>query len=275
MLSTCQAEGRLLPYNIGYSYFKAGDYAAAARWFDNYVASGDGLAREDAMNRRADCDFARRDYKAAVASYQKVMTEFFSPDNIYPYFQQAVAYGLSGDRRRKVSTLLHIEDATPGVPLYDEALYELGRAQMDLKNNNDAVRTFTRLRRNTKDNTYVARALIGLGMVHRNMSDYDAALESYKEVVSLMPNSEYAEEAMTAIESIYQSRREPEKFLEYVEQNSLAQSRSDADREKMYFNTAEQLYLAGNHQQAAVTLRKYLEDYPTWTDRPQVEFYQD
>ena len=268
-----QAEGRLLPYNIGYSYFKAGDYAAAARWFDNYVASGDGLAREDAMNRRADCDFARRDYKAAVASYQKVMTEFFSPDNIYPYFQQAVAYGLSGDRRRKVSTLLHIEDATPGVPLYDEALYELGRAQMDLKNNNDAVRTFTRLRRNTKDNTYVARALIGLGMVHRNMSDYDAALESYKEVVSLMPNSEYAEEAMSAIESIYQARREPEKFLEYVEQNSLAQSRSDADREKMYFNTAEQLYLAGNHQQAAVTLRKYLEDYPTGTDRPQAEFY--
>ena len=268
-----QAEGRLLPYNIGYSYFKAGDYAAAARWFDSYVASGDALAREDAMNRRADCDFARRDYKAAIASYQKVMTEFFSPDNIYPYFQQAVAYGLSGDKRRKVSTLLHIEDATPGVALYDEALYELGRAQMDLKNNNDAVRTFTRLRRNTRDNTYVARALIGLGMVHRNMSDYDAALESYKEVVSLMPNSEYAEEAMAAIESIYQARREPEKFLEYVEQNSLAQSRSDADREKMYFNTAEQLYLAGNHQQAAVTLRKYLEDYPAGTDRPQAEFY--
>ena len=225
------------------------------------------------MNRRADCDFARRDYKAAVASYQKVMTEFFSPDNIYPYFQQAVAYGLSGDRRRKVSTLLHIEDATHGVPLYDEALYELGRAQMDLKNNNDAVRTFTRLRRNTKDNTYVARALIGLGMVYRNMSEYDAALEYNKEVVRLMPNSDYAGEAMAAIESIYTARRQPEKFLEYVEQNSLAQSRSDADREKMYFNTAEQLYLAGNHQQAAVTLRKYLEDYPTGTDRPQAEFY--
>ena len=41
----------------------------------------------------------------------------------------------------------------------------------------------------------------------------------------------------------------------------------------MYFNTAEQLYLAGNHQQAAVTLRKYLEDYPTAAERPQAEFY--
>lgn len=266
-------EGRLLPYNVGYSYFKAGDYANAARWFDSYVASGDRAVREDAMNRRADCDFARRDYKAAIASYQKVLTEFFSPDDIYPYYQQAVAYGLSGDKRRKVSTLLHIEDATPGVPLYDEALYELGRAQMDLGNNNDAVRSFTRLRRNTRDNTYVARALIGLGMVHRNMSDYEAALENYKEVVALMPNSDYAGEAMSAIESIYTAMRHPEQFLEYVEQNSLAQSRNDADREKMYFNTAEQLYLAGNYQEAVTTLRKYLEDYAGGTERPQAEFY--
>lgn len=266
-------EGKLLPYDIGYSYFKLGDYANAARWFDNYIATGEPLYREDALTRRADCDFGRRDYRSAVTSYQKVLTEFFSPDDIYPYYQQALAYGLSGDRRRKVSTLLHVEDASPKSPLYEEACYELGRAQMDLKNNNDAIRTFTRLRENTSDNTYVARSLIGLGMVYRNMSDYDAALDNYKKVVSLMPQSEYAEEAMLAIESIYQTRHQPEKFLEYVEENSLAQNCSDADREKMYFNTAEQLYLGGNHQQAIPTLRKYLENYPGGADQHQAEFY--
>ena len=266
-------EGKLLPYSIGYSYFKEGDYTSAARWFDTYLASGEELYREDAMNRRADCDFGRRDYRSAITSYQKVLTDFYSADDIYPYFQQALAYGLTGDRRRKVSTLLHVEDASPEAPLYDEATYELGRAQMDLGNNNDAIRTFNRLRENTKDNTYVARSLIGLGMVNRNLSRYDEALDNYKKVVSLMPQSEYAEEAMLAIESIYQTRRQPEKFLEYVEQNSLAQGRSDSDREKMYFNTAEQLYLAGNHTQAIPTLRKYLEDYPGAADRQQAEFY--
>ena len=266
-------EGRTLPYNIGYSYFKEGEYGSAARWFDTYISSGEELWREDAMNRRADCDFGRRDYRSAITSYQKVLTEFFTPDDIYPYYQQALAYGLSGDKRRKVSTLLHVEDASPEAPLYNEACYELGRAQMDLGNNNDAIRTFTRLRETTKDNTYVARALIGIGMVRRNQSNYDAALESYKQVVSLMPQSEYAEEALLAIESIYQARRQPEKFLEYVEKNSLAQGSSDADREKMYFNTAEQLYLAGNYQQAIPTLRRYLEDYPDAADRAQAEFY--
>ncbi len=266
-------EGKTLPYNIGYSYFKEGEYGSAARWFDTYISSGEELWREDAMNRRADCDFGRRDYRSAITSYQKVLTEFFTPDDIYPYYQQALAYGLSGDKRRKVSTLLHVEDASPEAPLYNEACYELGRAQMDLGNNNDAIRTFTRLRETTKDNTYVARALIGIGMVRRNQSNYDAALESYKQVVSLMPQSEYAEEALLAIESIYQARRQPEKFLEYVEKNSLAQGRSDSDREKMYFNTAEQLYLAGNYQQAIPTLRRYLEDYPDAADRAQAEFY--
>ena len=266
-------EGALLPYNIGYSYFKEGEYGTAARWFDNYLASGAERFREDAMNRRADCDFGRKDYRSAINSYQKVLTEYFSPDDIYPWYQQAVAYGLSGDKRRKVATLLHVEDASPDAPMYDEATYELGRAQLDVRSNNDAIRTFTRLRETTKDNTYVARALIGLGMVYRNQSKYDEALDSYKQVVSLMPRSEYAEEAMLAIESIYQTRRQPEKFLEYVEQNSLAAGRADSDREQMYFNTAEQLYLAGNWPQAVQTLQKYLEGYPDAKDRAQAEFY--
>ncbi|MBR5076865.1 MAG: tetratricopeptide repeat protein [Bacteroidales bacterium] len=266
-------EGDLLPYNVAYSYFKQGEYATAAQWFDSYLTGDDSRFREDAMTRRADCDFGRKDYRSAIRSYQNVLTEYFSADDIYPWYQQAVAYGLSGDKRRKVSTLLHVEDSSPDAPFYNEATYELGRAQMDVNSNNDAVRTFKRLLENTSDNTYVARALIGLGMVYRNQSKYNDALDSYKQVVSLMPRSEYAEEAMLAIESIYQTLRQPQKFLEYVEQNSLAAGRADSDREQMYFSTAEQLYLAGNWQEAVPTLVKYLEGYPDAKDRAQAEFY--
>ena len=81
-----------------------------------------------------------------------------------------------GDRRRKVTTLANVEKSSVNAPMRDEAYYELGRAQMDLRNHDDAIRTFTRLRETTKDNTYVARALIGLGMVYRNASNYDKAL---------------------------------------------------------------------------------------------------
>lgn len=266
-------EGVLLPYNIGYSHFKQGDYDAASRWFDVYIATGSPLYREDAMNRRADCDFGRHDYKAAVDSYQKVLSEFFSPDDIYPYYQQALSSGLAGDKKRKVAILRHVESASAEAPMYFEAYYELGRAQMDIKAGEDAIRSFTHLRNTAKDKVYVAKALGGLGMVHRNMSKYDAALECYKEVVSLMPGSEYAEEALLAIESIYQTRRQPEKFLEYMEANSLNASKTEAEREKMYFNTAEQLYLSSSYDQAVPAVRKFLETFPQSAYGAQAKFY--
>ncbi len=266
-------EGAILSYNAAYSNFKQGKYADAARWFDTYLQSGHAQFREDAMSRRADCDFGRRDYKAAIVSYKKLMDTYFSANNIYPYYQLALSYGLSGDRKKKLSTLRNVEKANSGFPLYYDAWYELGRVQMELKNNNDAIRSFTHLREVAKDNAFTAKALSGLGMVYRNMSKYDESLKYYKEIVSLMPGSEYAEEAMLAIESIYQTRRQPDKFLEYLEKNSLTATRTEAEKEKMYFTTAEQLYLDGSYSEAVNSINKFLQNFPSSKDADQAIFY--
>ena len=266
-------EGRILPYNIGYCHFKLQDYETAARWFDTYIFSGDPTHREDAMNRRADCDFGRHDYKAAADSYRKVLDEFFGPDDIYPYYQQAISYGLDGDLKRKMTTLMQVGGASPDAWLYSEALYELGRTQLELKMNDEAVQSFSRLRATTKDSVFVAKALSGLGLVYRNMSQYDKALEYYDELAHLMPGSEYAEEAMLAIESIFQTRKEPEKFLEYMEKHSLAGELGGDDKEKIYFNTAEQLYLAGSYGETVNSALKYLDSFPDSGNAAQVKFY--
>ena len=57
-----RSEGALLSYNIAYCFFKQGDYSNSARWFDTYIGSGDGIARKDALIRRADCDLASKNY---------------------------------------------------------------------------------------------------------------------------------------------------------------------------------------------------------------------
>lgn len=271
-----QDEGNLLPYNVGYCYYRLGNYPQAARWFDVYCDSRNKLYREDALTRRADCDFARKDYKSAIASYDLVSAEFGSPDNIYPYYQRALAYGLTGnkaDKQKKVEVLSQVENATPSSPMYDEAMYELARSYVEIKDSKNAIRVFNKLRSSTKDNTYVARALIGLGMVNRNEKAYEKALEYYKEVVSMMPGSEYAEDSMLAIESIYQSMKQPQKYLDYVEQNSLLARKSAADKEQIYFNTAEQVYLGGNSQQALVSLQKFLDEFPESDKAAQAYFY--
>ena len=267
------SEGKLLAYNAGYSYLGSNDFESAARWFDTHIRSGEKLCREDAMLRRADCDFVTRDFKAAIQSYQKVIDEFGSVDNIYPYYRQALAYGLSNDKKKKVATLKPVENATPASPYYGDALYELGRTHMDLKNNQEAVRIFSLLRDRAEDPAFVAKALIGLGMVNRNTSNYDKALECYKEVVSKMPGSEYAEDALLAIESIYNTRRQPEKYLEYVEENKLNSGKTDAEKEQLYFNATEQVYLSGYYQQVPASAAKYFQYYPEGLHATQVYYY--
>ncbi len=267
------SEGALLSYNLGYAFLSDRKYAQAARWFDIYGASGDRQNRMDALTRRADCDFARRSYKEAVKSYGKVLDEFGSPDNVYPYYQQALSYGLSGDRKGKINALSAVLGASPEAPLYSEAMYELGRTYMESGQNSEAVDVFEKLRTATSDKTFAARALIGKGMACRNMKDYDTALAQYKQVVDLLPGSEYSEEALLAINSIYQTTGTPEKYIEYLEDRGLGVGKTAAEREDIYFNTAEQVYLAGNYSQAVASLGKYLEDFPNGARKGDALFY--
>ena len=268
-----QNENILLPYNVGYSYYCSGKYDSAAKWFDIFLKSGSGLNREDALTRRADCDFARHSYKNAINSYSAVIKEFGDVNKIYPYFQQALAYGLSGQKGGKLKVLMRVKDASPEAPLYDEAMYELGRAYMENADYNGAAEVFETLRSSTSDNTFAARALIGKGMAFRNMKNYDSALEQYKQVVSLLPGSEYSEEALLAINSIYRTSGTPEKYIEYVERNGIDIGKSASEKESIYFNTAEQIYLAGNYSEAVKYLRKFISDYPDASARGDASFY--
>lgn len=267
------SEALVLPYNAAWSLFKQGKWSDAARWFDLYISKGIALYREDALCRRADCDFALKNYKDAASSYQKVMSEFFSADNIYPYYQLSMCYGLLKDKKKKVATLSYVKNASPQSPMYAQAFYELGKTQMEMGSNQQAIETFRSLYSSSSDPLVQARALIGQGMVLRNLSRYEQALDCYKKVVQTLPNTTESEEAMLAIESIYHKMGRPDKFLEYVEQNSLNLSRTDEQKEQMYFTTAEQLYLSEEYSRAITSLQKFLQDYPASRSALQARFY--
>ena len=267
-------EGRLLPYNLAYSYFREGSYQNAAKWFDTYLSSANPSFAQDAGVRRADCDFMRRDYKAAAEGYEAVLARFSDPDDVYPYYQLGLAYGLAGEKQRKVDALSRVRRASPSANFWPEAMYELGRAYVELDRDDAAAECFEALRTNSKDGTYVARALIELGMVARNSRQNDKALAYYKEVVEKLPRNEYTEDAMLAIESIYQSMGEPEEFLAYSESVGDGTRKTDAEKEQIYFNSAEQVFLSGNYQKALVSLQKYFDAYPSGERATEAAFYQ-
>ena len=266
-------EGGLIPYDMAYCYFRLGDYDTAAKWFDEYLQGRDPAEGEDAASRRADCDFVRKDYKTAAAGYETALRRFPYKNNLYPNYRAGIAYGLLGDMDGKIKVLSKALDSRPSAEYYSDAMFELGRAYVSAGRNDDAVAAFTKLGSSTGDKTIAARSLIELGMISRNMSEYDQALGYYKRVLSEMPGTEYARDALLAIESIYQSQGRTDEYLDFADKAGVIKGKSDSEKENMYFNAAEQVFLTENYNKALASLQTYLERYPSGQKVPVAEFY--
>ena len=266
-------EGYLIPYNIAYCYFKEENYTQAAKWFREYLSGESVIYRKEASVRYADCYFMLADYASAIRAYNAVLEDYSDVNDIYPYYRAAIAYGLEGDNARKISLLSDVKKADPSSAFYPEALFELGRSYVVAEEPDNAVECFDKLIGTVKDSTFIARSMIELGMISRNAGDNGKALQYFKEVVEDLPLSGYADDALLAIESVYQSSNEPEKYLAYIDSIGKSSIKTEDEKEMMIFNAAEQIYLSENYQRAIVSLQSYLDKYPMGMRVSQAEFY--
>ena len=266
-------ESYLITYNIAYTYYKEGNYAAAKKWFTEYLNEGSVRYRKDALERKADCHFIAKDYAGAAAAYDLVLKDYYNVNDIYPYYQAALSYGLSSGSARKIELLTGVMDASPEAEFYPEALFELGRSYAVREDDDNAFACFSKLADTVTDSTFVAKAYIEMGSLSRNRSQYDEALGYYKKVVEEMPLSGYAEDALLAIESIYQTRNEPEEYIAYIENIGKGATKTADEKETMIFNAAEQIFLSENYQKALVSLQSYEDKYPDGQYLYKADFY--
>ena len=264
-------EGRLIPYHLGYTYFKEADYSKAQKWFSTYLNTPDPSQGADAATRLADCHFFSGSYAQAVKAYERQMADYPDANNLYPRLRAGIASGLIGDEKGKQRVLEPALLASPQAPYYGESLYELGRSYVASRKNASAIKTFSLLQSTSKDPSLVSRSLLELGMIARNEGRSDDALECYKQVVA--GGGEYAEDALLAIEAIYRTREDPEAYLAYMNGLGGSVKRTEGQKEEVYFASAEQLYLSGDYGKAQNTLLAYLEKYPGATFGAKARFY--
>lgn len=266
-------EASLIPFNIAYCRYKQADYKGAVKWFSDYLNEPSVVYRKEALVRMADCSFIAKDYTAALDTYNKVLDSYFNVNDIYPYYQAALSYGLTNRTDRKIELLSNVLEASPEAEFYPEALFELGRSFAVKEDDDNAFKCFNMISESVKDSTFVARAYIEMGSLARNQSQYNEALGYYKTVVEQMPLSGCAEDAMLAIESIYQTRNAPEEYIAYIESIGKGSSKTADEKEDMIFNSAEQIFLSENYQKALVSLSNYTEKYPDGKYVYRADFY--
>lgn len=266
-------EADLIPYGIAYCYFKEENYPLAKKKFEEYLGTKNKKFRKEALVRKADCDFVSKDYKSAAETYETVLSDYFDVNDIYPYYQAALAYGLIDKSDRKVELLSNVTGASPQSEFYPEAMFELGRTYAVREDDENAYNCFNAIAQSVKDSSYVAQAYLEMGTLASNQSMFNEASEYYRVVIEQMPKSEYADDALVALESLYQTENKAKEFLEYLEGIGKGATKSENEKEAMIFNSAEQVFLSENYQKALVVLQSYMDEYPSGANIYKAEFY--
>lgn len=263
-------------YNLAYALYSQKQYAQAAPWFQQYLNQTPSKRpfTADAQTRLADCYFMQRDYERSAELYEQVANTNYNRNDLYPRYQGAMSYGLLSKFDKKIDLLRNITDLSPNSPIYPMALYELGRTYVQTGKNGRAKQCYEKLMNDVRDSVYFTKAMLELGMIASNEGDTKAALSYYSTLVEQYPLSEESASALSGIEALYQRLNQPEEFLAYLERIGMSSLKSADEKELMFFNAAEQLFLAGNYGEAQASLKNYIAKYPQGSRLSQAYFYQ-
>ncbi len=262
-------------YGIAYSHFMKEDYAAAAKWFDEYLnQKADRLLyRKDALVRKGDCLYITGNYRKAAELYDQAVADYFNVNDIYPYYQSAISHGLAGDKAKKIALLENVLEAQSTANFYPDAMFELGRSYVAAKEDRKAFDCFKMLSEKSGNANYKARAYLEMGMLARNNNRMDEAIAYYKFIIEDIAETDYSEDALLALEALYKSLQQPEIYLDYIASIGKGGLKTDQEKEQMLFNAAEHIYAGGNHEKALVSLQNFIRTYPNSAERCKAEYY--
>ncbi|HKM12752.1 MAG TPA: tetratricopeptide repeat protein [Bacteroidales bacterium] len=265
---------RTAVYNLAYSYFMWGKFASAQQWFSEYLGmSGRKQFERDARIRLADSYFMQNNYTDAAATYERVFNRYPTSSDLYPAYQGAVSYGLLGNDTRKISILRQALKINRNAELYSQCLFELGRTLVQRGADDDAADCFHTLIGHDADSIFFTKSMLELAMINANNGKYTKAIEYYKNIIEGMPLSPEVPNAISGMESVYQTINKPEEYFAYLETLGMSDIKSADEKELMLFNAAEHRYLSGNYNSAITSLQSFVKNYPSGSKTAQAYYY--
>ncbi len=255
-------EFKKVNYSMGYLEFERENYEKAEKWFREFVnleSDKRSVYVADAYNRMGDCRFILSKFWQAIDYYDEV-SKIGKANVDYAIFQKAFSLGLVDRPGRKIETMQELITRHPNSAYIDDALFELGKTYVLLDDQQTAKEQYSRLVNEYPASTYLNKTLIQLGMIFKNAGNFSEALNYYERVVNDYPGTPEASIALRSMRDIYVSQNNVDGYLSYVE--GIGRGVSVSEQDSLVYHAAENLYLDGNCELAAESLRDYISSFP-------------
>ncbi len=251
-------------YNLGYTAFKQKQYDKALTWFTRCAESGIRLENDvvaDVYNRMGDCNFYARRFDAADVQYAQASGYSMSLSD-YSLFQQSIIKGLQREYGKKIDLLNRLIAGFPESQYIDDALYEQGRAFVQMEDNANAIKRYSLLVQRYPESPLSRRAANEIGLLYYQDDKYNEAIAAYKKVISTYPGSEEARLAQRDLKSIYIDLNRVDDYMAFASTIPGGANFDVNERDSLTYVAAERVYMRGNIAEAKASFVRYLQSFP-------------
>ncbi len=247
-------------YAMGYNLFKQKKYSLAKSYFQRTIGKVNAAQNSDAVLRYADCLFMCKEFRTAIAEYDKIIKQQHQ-DSDYATYQTAMAYGALGNYARKKEILEQSSGKFPQSSYVASMQYELANTYLTLEENRTAISAYQNVIDKYPQSLHVKECLAKIGMIHYKLGEDQKALVFLDKLVKTYPQSEEAISALNNIKAIYVQSNRVDEYLAYTEKIPTAKI-SAGEQDSISYQAVENLYMEGDCANAIMGFENYLNKYP-------------
>jgi TolA-binding protein len=161
----------------------------------------------------------------------------------------------------------------PDSPYVPEAIYERGRAYVEMEKYKDGEADFMRVISDYPESKYAPAAMVQNGLLYYNLGDNEKAIAEFKKVIEDYKSTPEARAAMTGLKNAYVDKDDVESYFAYVKTLNGYGDINMSQKDSLLYTSGENVYISGNHQRAAEIFRNYLDEFPNGSFRQNAQYY--
>ncbi|MDP4149041.1 MAG: tetratricopeptide repeat protein [Bacteroidota bacterium] len=260
-------------YNLGYCFLKKENYHQALGFFAQVVRTPQihsSAIEQDAYVREADCYYMNRDFRTALAMYNKVL-DYSWPSADYATFQKAMIAGVSNGKE-KINLLSSFGRKYPASSLNPDANMEIASSYLADEQFREALPYLKNVIRAQGADALKPRAYLKSGIAWYNLNNNKEALSQYDSLLKQFPNSPEAQDALENAKTIYVQEGRSGEYVNFAKGMGVEVSTSQEDQ--LAYEEAEVQFNNGNFAAAVQRFEDYLSKFPDGKYSLEANYYK-